>query len=83
VQGVAYSKRCHPTGELLGELVIDVGVDNEALAGDAGLAVVGDPSTHRDCRRGLYVSAGQDDEGVSAAEFEQDLLDVVAGRGRH
>ncbi len=56
-------------------------MDDEALGGDAGLAVV--DAAGFDCIRygGVEIGGGEDDVGVGAAEFEDGLLDEPAGLG--
>ena len=56
-------------------------MDEEALGGDAGLAVVDAASLDGGVDGGVEVGGGQDDEGVGAAELEDGLLDEPAGLG--
>ncbi|CAG6394318.1 hypothetical protein SCOCK_260012 [Actinacidiphila cocklensis] len=79
-RGVADPQGAHRPGEALGEVVVYVGVDDEALGRDAGLAVVLHPGGDRDLDRPVEVGGGRrhHHEGVAAAEFQHRLLDLVA-----
>ena len=55
---------------------------DEALGGDAGLAVVLHAGGHRRPHGVVEVGRGQHDEGVRAAELEHALLQGVPGRRR-
>ena len=79
--GVADAEVGHAGDEALFELGIDAVVDDEALGGDAGLAVVDAASLDGVVDGGVEVGGGEDDEGVGAAELEDGLLDEPAGLG--
>ena len=69
--------------EFGGERVIDVGVHDEALAGDAGLAVVADPRTNGGRGSGGDVRRGHDDERIRRRPVPARLLHMVSGDGGH
>ena len=68
----------HGGGEFFEEGVVDVGVDDHALGADAGLAGVLDARLDRLGDGFVEIGRGHDDEGVGAAEFEDDFLEVAA-----
>ncbi|CAO0831782.1 hypothetical protein SMICM17S_09809 [Streptomyces microflavus] len=81
LQRVAHGEGAHPGGEVLGERVVHVGVDDEPLGGDAGLAVVLDAGGDGGGRGLLDVGRWQHDVRVAAAELQHGLLDLVTGGG--
>ena len=76
---VADGERRHLRHEALGERLVDVLVDDEALGGDAALAVVLRPRVHRLVDGEVEVGVGEDDEGVAAAELQHARLEGAAG----
>ena len=64
----------------VGELVGDRLLDDEALGGDAALAVVLVARAHGRRRRGVEVGVGEDDERVRAAQLEHLLLELAPGQ---
>ena len=72
----------HRRREVARERVVDRVGDDEALGGDARLAVVDDARLHRRRDRARQVGARQHDERVAAAQLEHALLDVLAGGRR-
>ncbi len=68
--------------ELL-ELIVNGGVDDEPLGGNARLSVVLNARLHR-LRHGLRQRrAGHDDKGIAAAKFKDGALDLASRHGRH
>jgi hypothetical protein len=58
-------------------------MDDDALCGDARLAVVEAPGGGGDLGGPGQVGGGQDDDGVAAARFEHRLFHSVPGNGGH
>ena len=79
VEGVADDELGHRLGITLQVLVGDRLVDDEALGGDAALAVVLDPRPNADLDGPVQVGRRHHDERVGAAELEHRLFDGVAG----
>ena len=77
--GIADAEGGHAGDEAFFELGIDALVDDEALGGDAALAVVDAAGLDGVVDGGVEVGGGKDDEGVGAAELEDGLLDEPAG----
>ena len=80
VEGIADAQVLHAVDELRFELGGDGFGDDEALGGDAGLAVVDDAGLHGGGDGGVEIGAGHDDERIAAAEFEHNFLDALGGR---
>ena len=79
VERIADLQRLHGGDELLLEIVGDLLVDDEALRGDAGLAVVHDARLHGGRHGVVEIGGRHDDERIAAAELEHGLLDVLPG----
>ena len=79
--GVSDAEGGHSGDEALFELGVDAVVDEEALGGDAGLAVVDAAGLDGVGDGGVEVGRGKDDEGVGATELEDGLFDEPSGLG--
>ena len=70
IHWIADAEGAHLGHELGEEPVVDVGVDDESLGGDARLAVVDHARGDRRRRRGVDIRRRHDDERVAAAELD-------------
>ena len=70
VHGIADAQRLHGRDEAPLELAGDPPVDDEALGGDAGLAVVDGARLHGGRTARSEIGAGHHDEGIAAAQLE-------------
>ena len=71
--------RSSPSHHAPFKLVVHPRVHDEALGGDAGLAIVDVACNDRGPHGGAQIRAGQDDERIGAAQLHDALLDVLAG----
>ncbi len=76
---VADAQGVHCRGELLGELIGDGFLDDEAFGGNAALAVVLVARAHGHGRGGVQIGVGENDEGIRAAQLQDLLLELLAG----
>ena len=60
-------------------VLIDILVNDEALGGDAGLAVIDGARLHADLGGFLQIRGRHDDEGVRTAKLQHGFLDFGAG----
>ena len=77
VERVARGERAHRRGELLDEVVVELVDDDHPLRAVARLAGVAHATADRGLHRGAEVVGVEQDEGVGAAELEDDLLEVA------
>ena len=74
LRGLLHRVAHHQLGHRLHEAPLEFAGDrffhDEALGGDAALAVVDDARLHGGAHRGVEIRAGHHDEGIAAAQFE-------------
>jgi hypothetical protein len=70
-------QRLHALGKLSRELVMDRGMDVEAIGGRAGFSHVAHLGDHRTLDRGIDVGIIEDDKGGVAAQLHDGTDDVV------
>ena len=80
VQRVAHLERPHPLHKGLLESIVERRRHDEPFGGNARLAIVDGPCLDRRVDGAIELGAGHHDERVAAAELENRLLDVLAGR---
>src|SRR5262249_24777339 len=83
IHGIADLERSHVSDKLRDESVVNGLIDDKALGGDAGLAVIDNAGLNRGSGGTVKIRAGHYDEGVASAQFKHDLLDLPAGRRGH
>src|SRR5208282_2824959 len=79
IEGIAELERLHAADKFLLEFIGDLFVNDEALGGDAGLAIIHDTGFDRGGGGFLEFGAGHDDKRIAATKLQDDFLDALGG----